>query len=126
MNRPTCSIFAAVALSTAMFVSLPLSFSCSPSSSWQPRLTMNSAQAFTYGHARRVDRRLDRRDYRYARRAHRYSYVAPAYSNSYYGHADGASGYPYSAGYYAYRGVYAAPVVPRHWWWGLHRRHWWH
>jgi hypothetical protein len=123
MNRPACSIFAAVALSTATFASLPLSFSVSPSSSWQPRLTMNSAQALTYGHARRVDRRMDRRDYRYARRAYRHGYVAPAYSGSYYGHADGQYGYPYSSGYYAYRGVYAPPIVRRPWW-GLHRWRW--
>ena len=38
-------------------------------------LSANAAQAYTYGRARRITRRVDRRrDYRYARRAYRSGY----------------------------------------------------
>ena len=37
-------------------------------------LSVDAAQAYTYGRARRITRRVDRRDYRYARRAYRRGY----------------------------------------------------
>jgi len=53
-------------------------------------LSIDHAQAVTYGHYRRVHRRVYRRSYRYARRAYRraYYYGAPSYYYSapgYYG-----------------------------------------
>ena len=103
--RP-CLILAAAGL-TAMFVSLPLSLSSSPSSSL-PQLTVSKAEAYvTYRRARVTYRRAYRRGYR----------------ANYYTHQDGYGGYPYSSGYYAYRHVYAPPV--RRWGWGgWHRPHW--
>ena len=37
-------------------------------------LSVDAAQAYTYGRARRITRRVDRRDYRYVRRAYRRGY----------------------------------------------------
>ena len=52
-------------------------------------LSVSEAQAYTYGRARRVTRRVYRRSYRYARRAYRRGYygAAPSYygASSYYG-----------------------------------------
>jgi hypothetical protein len=96
-----CLTFAAVGL-TALFVSLPLSVSYSPS--WSlPQLTMSKAEAYV--------------TYRRARVATRRAYRRGAY-HSYYAHPDGLGGYPYSAPYYAYRGVYAPPVVVHRGWGG--------
>ena len=51
--------------------------------------SVSEAQAYTYGRARRVTRRVYRRSYRYARRAYRRGYygAAPSYygASSYYG-----------------------------------------
>jgi hypothetical protein len=59
-------------------------------------LSVDQAQAITYGRYRRVHRRVYRRDYRYARRAYRGAYYwgAPSY---YYG---AASYYGRRYGYY--------------------------
>ncbi len=106
--RP-CLMLATVGL-TAMFVSLPLSLSSSPSSSL-PQLTVSKAEAFvTYRRARVATRRAVRHDYRQVRRAYRYGarpyhripYVAAARPAFY--------SYPYTAPNYAYRHVYAAPA----------------
>ena len=71
----------------AIFATIPIS----------PRVTLrgvelsvDQAQAITYGRYRRVHRRVYRRDYRYARRAYRGAYYwgAPSYyygAPSYYG-----------------------------------------
>jgi hypothetical protein len=64
-NMKSYSILGLV-LAATIFATIPLS----------PRVTsrglalnVDQAQAFTYGHARRVSRRMDRRDYRQTRRA---------------------------------------------------------
>src|SRR6478672_2407759 len=59
-------LFAAVLLAT-----VPVSPQVTPRG---VELSVDAAQAYTYGRARRIDRRMDRRDYRYARRAYRRGY----------------------------------------------------
>lgn len=104
-----CMMLAAVGL-TALFVSLPVSLSWSPSSSL-PQLTTTRTEAWvTHRRARVATRRAYRRGYY-------------GVHSGYYGQPDGASGYPYSAGHYAYRHVYAQPVH-RWGWGGWHRPHW--
>ena len=60
-------LFAAVILAT-----VPVSSQVTPRGSLE--LTIAKAEAYTYGRARRITRRVDRRDYRYARRAYRHGY----------------------------------------------------
>jgi hypothetical protein len=60
-------LFAAVILAT-----VPVSSQVTPRGSLE--LTIAKAEAYTYGRARRITRRVDRRDYRYARRAYRRGY----------------------------------------------------
>ena len=59
-------LFAAVLLAT-----VPVSPQVTPRG---VELSVDAAQAYTYGRARRIKRRVDRRDYRYARRAYRRGY----------------------------------------------------
>ena len=60
-------LFAAAILAT-----VPVSPQVTPRGSLQ--LTIDKAEAYTYGRARRVTRRVYRRDYRYTRRAYRRGY----------------------------------------------------
>ena len=56
----------------ALLATVPVSPQVTP-----PRgveLSVDAAQAYTYGRARRITRRVDRRNYRYARRAYRRGY----------------------------------------------------
>ena len=50
----------------AMFATVPISPQVT---SRGVAVNVDGAHAFTYGHARRVNRRMDRREFRYARRA---------------------------------------------------------
>ena len=59
-------LFAAVLLAT-----VPVSPQATPRG---VELSVDAAQAYTYGRGRRINRRVDRRDYRYARRAYRRGY----------------------------------------------------
>ena len=71
----------------AIFGTVPISPQVTPRG---VELSVDQAQAITYGRYRRVHRRVYRRDYRYARRAYRGAYYwgAPSYyygAPSYYG-----------------------------------------
>ena len=70
----------------AMFATIPISPQVTPRG---VELSVDQAQAITYGRYRRVHRRVYRRSYRYARRAYRgaYYYGAPSYyaAPAYYG-----------------------------------------
>jgi hypothetical protein len=104
-----------------MFVSLPLSLSSSPSSSW-PQLTVSKAEAYvTYRRARVATRRAYRYGYYHGARpfypVRRAVVVRPTYYR-----------YPYTAPNYAYRHVYGAPAgigwnrFGRGWGWGWGHR----
>jgi hypothetical protein len=75
----------------AIFATIPISPQVTPRG---VEMSVDEAQAITYGRYRRVHRRVYRRSYRYARRAYRRAYYwgAPSY---YYG----APSY-YYGGYY--------------------------
>ncbi len=60
-------LFAAAILAT-----VPVSPQVTPRGSLE--LTIDKAEAYTYGRARRVTRRVYRQDYRYTRRAYRRGY----------------------------------------------------
>jgi hypothetical protein len=62
----------------AIFATIPISPQVTPRG---VELSVDQAQAITYGRYRRVHRRVYRRSYRYARRAYRgaYYYGAPSY-----------------------------------------------
>jgi hypothetical protein len=68
----------------AIFATIPISPQVTPRG---VELSVDQAQAITYGRYRRVHRRVYRRSYRYARRAYRrsYYYGAPSYYAAYYG-----------------------------------------
>jgi hypothetical protein len=70
----------------AIFATIPISPQVTPRG---VELSVDQAQAITYGRYRRVHRRVYRRSYRYARRAYRgaYYYGAPSYyaAPAYYG-----------------------------------------
>ena len=68
----------------AIFGTVPISPQVTPRG---VELSVDQAQAITYGRYRRVHRRVYRRSYRYARRAYRRAYYwgAPSYYRSYYG-----------------------------------------
>jgi hypothetical protein len=68
----------------AIFATIPISPQVTPRGL---ELSVDQAQAITYGRYRRVHRRVYRRSYRYARRAYRrsYYYGAPSYYAAYYG-----------------------------------------
>jgi hypothetical protein len=70
----------------AIFATIPISPQVT---SRGVELSVDQAQAITYGRYRRVHRRVYRRSYRYARRAYRrgYYYGAPSYyaAPAYYG-----------------------------------------
>jgi hypothetical protein len=55
-----------LAFAATIFATIPLSPQVT---SRGLALSVDQAQAITYGHARRVDRRMDRRDFRQTRRA---------------------------------------------------------
>jgi hypothetical protein len=57
---------AGLALTATIFATVPLSPQVTSRSL---SLSVDQAQAITYGHARRVNRRMDRRDFRQTRRA---------------------------------------------------------
>jgi len=78
----------------ALFATVPISPQVTPRGL---ELSVDEAKAVTYGHYRRVHRRVYRRHYRYARRAYRraYYYGAPSY---YYG----APSYYYGRRYWSY------------------------
>src|SRR6478735_3367081 len=57
---------AGLLLATAIFATIPISPQVTPRGL---ELSVDQAQAVTYGRARRVTRRVVRRDYRYTRRA---------------------------------------------------------
>jgi hypothetical protein len=72
-----------------IFATIPISPQVTPRG---VELSVDQAQAITYGRYRRVHRRVYRRDYRYARRAYRgayysgspsYYYGAPSYGRRY-------------------------------------------
>jgi len=70
-----------------MFATIPISPQVTPRG---VELSIDQAQAITYGRYRRVHQRVYRRHYRYARRAYRRAYYwgAPSYyygAPSYYG-----------------------------------------
>jgi hypothetical protein len=58
--------FVGLVFAAAVFATIPLSPQITPRGL---ALNVDQAQAFTYGHARRVNRRMDRRDFRQTRRA---------------------------------------------------------
>ena len=89
-------------LSTAaIFATIPISSEISPRG---VQLSVDQAQAQTYGRYRRATRRYYRRGYRYARRAYRRGYYgAPSY---YYGGYGGYGGYGYYRRPYGYYGGY--------------------
>ena len=68
----------------AIFATIPISPQVTPRG---VELSVDQAQAITYGRYRRVHRRVYRRSYRYARRAYRRGYGAPSYyaAPAYYG-----------------------------------------
>jgi hypothetical protein len=68
----------------AIFGTVPISPQVTPRG---VELSVDQAQAITYGRYRRVHRRVYRRGYRYARRSYRRAYYwgAPSYYRSYYG-----------------------------------------
>jgi hypothetical protein len=71
----------------AIFATIPISPQVTPRG---VELSVDQAQAITYGRYRRVHRRVYRRSYRYARRGYRRAYYwgAPSYyygTPSYYG-----------------------------------------
>ena len=70
----------------AIFATIPISPQVTPRG---VELSVDQAQAITYGRYRRVHRRVYRRSYRYARRTYRrgYYYGAPSYyaAPAYYG-----------------------------------------
>ena len=70
----------------AIFATIPISPQVTPRG---VELSIDQAQAITYGRYRRVHRRVYRRSYRYARRTYRrgYYYGAPSYyaAPAYYG-----------------------------------------
>ncbi len=70
----------------AIFATIPISPQVTPRG---VELSVDQAQAITYGRYGRVHRRVYRRSYRYARRAYRrgYYYGAPSYyaAPAYYG-----------------------------------------
>src|SRR5262249_51333098 len=84
----------------AIFATIPISPQVTPRGL---ELSVDQAGAVTYGHYRRVHRRVYRRSYRYARRAYR---------SVYYG---GASSYYYGAPsyYYGTRSYYGTPSFYR-------------
>ena len=67
----------------AIFGTVPISPQVTPRG---VELSVDQAQAITYGRYRRVHRRVYRRGYRYARRSYRRAYYwgAPSYYPSYY------------------------------------------
>jgi hypothetical protein len=90
-----CSLIGLL-FAAAIFATIPISPQVTPRG---VELSVDQAQAITYGRYRRVHRRVYRRSYRYARRA--YYYGAPSYyygARSYYG----APSY-YYGGYYGRR-----------------------
>jgi hypothetical protein len=99
-------LFAAAILAT-----VPLSSQVTPRGSLE--LTIDKAEAYTYGRARRITRRTYRRGYRYARRSYRRAaYYGAA---SYYGYGRpsyGYGGYGYGGPSYGYGGYgYGGPGI---------------
>ena len=80
-----CSVIGLL-FAAAIFATIPISPQVTPRG---VELSVDQAQAITYGRYRRVHRRVYRRSYRYARRAYRgaYYYGAPSYyaAPAYYG-----------------------------------------
>jgi hypothetical protein len=64
----------------AIFATIPISPQVTPRG---VELSVDQAQAITYGRYRRVHRRVYRRSYRYARRAYRRGYYYPSYYGRY-------------------------------------------
>jgi hypothetical protein len=96
-------LFAAAILAT-----VPLSSQVTPRGSLE--LTIDKAEAYTYGRARRITRRTYRRGYRYARRSYRRAayYGAASYYGS--GPSVGYGGYGYGRPSYGYGGYgYGGP-----------------
>jgi hypothetical protein len=65
----------------AIFATIPISPQVTPRG---VELSVDQAQAITYGRYRRVHRRVYRRSYRYARRAYRRGYYYPSYYGRYW------------------------------------------
>ena len=85
----------------AILATIPISPQVTPRG---VELSVDQAQAQTYGRYRRATRRYYRRGYRYARRAYRRGYYgAPSY---YYGGYGGYGGYGYYRRPYGYYGGY--------------------
>jgi hypothetical protein len=82
----------------AIFATIPISPQVTPRG---VELSVDQAQAITYGRYRRVNRRYYRRGYRYARRAYRRGYYS-----GYYGGYGGYGGYGYYRRPYGYYGGY--------------------
>jgi hypothetical protein len=88
----------------AILAMVPLSSQVTPRGSLE--LTIDKAEAYTYGRARRITRRTYRRGYRYARRSYRraayygaasyYDYGRPSYGYGGYGY--GGPGIGFSIG----------------------------
>ena len=80
-------------LFAAILATVPLSSQVTPRGNLE--LTIDKAEAYTYGRARRITRRTYRRGYRYARRSYRRAayYAAPSYYG--YGPSVGYGGYGY-------------------------------
>jgi hypothetical protein len=101
-------VFSVIGLlfAAAIFATIPISPQVTPRG---VELSVDQAQAITYGRYRRVHRRVYRREYRYARRAYRRAYYwgTPSYyygaPSSYYGARSYAPSY--------YGGYYG-----RYWW----------
>jgi hypothetical protein len=102
-------LFAAAILAT-----VPVSPQVTPRGNLE--LTIDKAEAYTYGRARRITRRTYRRDYRYARRSYRRAaYYSPSVGYGGYGYGGpsyGYGGYGYGGPSYGYGGYgYGGPGI---------------
>jgi hypothetical protein len=111
-------LFAAAILAT-----VPVSPQVTPRGNLQ--LTIDKAEAYTYGRARRITRRTYRRGYRYAQRSYYgygpsvsyggYGYGGPSYGYGGYGYGGpgyGYGGYGYGGPGYGYGGYgYGGPGI---------------
>ena len=96
-------LFAAAILAT-----VPVSPQVTPRGNLE--LTIDRAEAYTYGRARRITRRTYRRGYRYARRSYRRAAYYGAASYYGYGRSVGYGGYGYGGPSYGYGGYgYGGP-----------------
>src|SRR6478735_10409574 len=102
-------LFAAAILAT-----VPVSSQVTPRGNLEP--TIDKAEAYTYGRARRITRRTYRRGYRYARRSYRRAAYYGAASYYGYGRSVGYGGICLGGPSYGYRGIgYGGPSLSYGW-----------